>query len=236
MDIKSVGLFTLQDESGQTAGDALEQYCAEEGIEVTTREYCNDTDTDYSGQVARLLATNPDTLFIGTSSPPVPIFVNTAREMGYDGLIFSKDTAMTTQIEQCGENINLYTFAFPSIVYTSVEAAGDNQVLRDFLEGFENEYGALPTVESTYRAYDSCLVFEEAINIANSVDPTAIKDAINQVKIEGTQGELDYTDGSGEPIKEIAGWIIVDGDYVRLDEWIASGAYEEHLATRKWQN
>jgi branched-chain amino acid transport system substrate-binding protein len=236
LNIKSIGIFSLQDESGQTAGDAMEQYCAEFGIKVTTREYCNYTDTDYSGQMARLLDSQPDALFICTNSPPVPYFVNSSREMGYDGLIFSKDTAMTSQIETCGPTMDYYVSAFPSIVYPDIESAGKNEVLIHFLENFNKEYGKFPTVESPYRAYDSCLVIEEAVKIANSVDPVAIREAIDKVKIQGIQGTLDYSDGTGEPIKNVNRWIVINSKVVNLDDWVAAGKYDEYLAQREWKN
>ena len=232
--MKSVALFTLQDDAGQASGDSLEAFCKELGIEVTTREYCVDGDTDYSGQAAKIIASDPDCVFIGTSSPPVAIFANAMRDMGYDGLIFGKDAVMPSQIEAANGNLDQYVFAFPSIVYTSLEQAGDNEILKDYLESYKEEYGEYPPVESCFRAYDSCLVIEAAVNIAQSINPAEINKAISQVKITGVQGELDFTQGH-EGLATINRWIVVNNAYVKLADWIADGSYDAYLNTRSWR-
>ena len=233
--LKSVALFTKQDDAGQAAGDSMEAFCKELGITVTTREYCTDGDTDYSGQAAKIIASDPDCVFLGTDSPPVAIFATAMRDMGYDGLLFGKDTAMPSQISAANGNLDHYAFAFPSIVYTDVTQAGDNEVLADFLSAYKEEYGEYPPVESCFRAYDSCLVIEAAVNIAQSINPEEINKAISKVSITGVQGKLDFTNGH-EGLSSINRWVILDNTYYKLQDWIDEGGYEEYLNTRNWRN
>lgn len=235
LEMDSVALFTLQDDAGQAAGDSMEEYCEELGITVTTREYCTEGDTDYSGQAAKIINSDPDCVFIGTNSPPVAIFATALRDMGYDGLILGKDAVMPSQIEAGNGNLDKYVFAFPTIVYSSIEQAGDNEVLAGFLTEYQEKYGELPPVESCFRAYDSCLVIEEAVNIAQSINSEDINNAISKVKITGVQGALDFENGH-EGLASLNRWIIIDNEYTNLMKWIEDGEYDAYLAERSWRS
>ena len=61
---KSVAIISGTDDTGSSTADAFEKACAEKGLTVTTRQECDTADTDFSGQITQILATDPDTIFM----------------------------------------------------------------------------------------------------------------------------------------------------------------------------
>lgn len=227
---KTVAVMNGTDDTGSSTADAFIKACEEKGITVTTRQQCDSEDTDFSGQIAQIMATDPDCIFmslIGTTFGP---FVKQLRNMGYAGMIACKESfALEYQQVAGAQNSNYIFYAYPYVSYTDIEDV-NIPIMREFLERFIAEYGAMPAHESAYRGWDTMMAMWEATKVAGQNDKTALRDAMTKVKLPGLGGELDYTKGDREGYSEFYSFVLVDGKNIMIDDWLASGGYEAYKA------
>jgi ABC-type branched-subunit amino acid transport system substrate-binding protein len=83
----------------------------------------------------------------------------------------------------------------------------------------------MPESENALRAYDAAYIIFEGIKIANSAEPTAIRDGIASIKdLQGLAGVFDFTafDGTGEGIgiQRLYAWS--GGKAILLEEYLAN--------------
>jgi len=226
---KNVAIINGTDDTGKSTADAFEAACKEKGIIVTAREMCDSADTDFTGQITRILATDPDSIYmslIGTTFGP---FVKQARNMGYKGMMGCKECFSLEYQNVAGEqNSNYIFFAYPYVAYTAIEDSSNIPIMREFLDRFFAEYNALPAHEGAYRGWDTMMSMWEATKQAGNNDKTALRDAMVKVKIPGLGGELDFTKGDREGYSKFYEFVLVDGKNIMFDDWIKGGGYDEY--------
>lgn len=222
--IKSVAVFRGQDESAIATANSFIANCSEMGIEVLTEEAYNDGDSDFSGQITRIISSKPDAVFMSTVGATYGIFIKQLRQYGYEGLILNKEALPTDAVEVAGiDNANLVGFAAPYLTYSSVDDCTD-PTMKAFLTEYASRYSTLPATDSAYRVYDSLMVLWEAAKIAGSNDRAAIRDAVNRISgLQGLGGTLDYTSGNREGLSDFNKFIRFEGKNVLVSDWIASG-------------
>ena len=225
---KNVAIINGTDDTGKSTADAFEAACKEQGIIVTTRQQCDSGDTDFTGQISRILATDPDSIYmslIGTTFGP---FVKQVRNMGYKGTMGCKECfSLEYQNVAGAQNSNYIFYAYPYVAYTDI-ADCDIPIMKEFLERFYAEFKALPAHEGAYRGWDTMMSMWEASKIAGKNDKTALRDAMHKVKIAGLGGELNFTKGDREGYSEFYEFILVDGKNVMFDDWVKGGGYDAY--------
>lgn len=217
--IETLAIFRGQDESAIATANTFAEHCATNGIEVLTEEAYNDGDSDFSGQVTKIMSKNPDAVFISTVGATYGIFIKQLRQYGYEGIIINKEALPTDAIQVAGDAADHVMFASPYLTYSSVDEC-DVENLKAFLVEYQEKFGSLPATDCAYRVYDSLLTLFAAAERAGSNDPDAIRDAICQISdLEGLGGTLDYTDGTNEGLHSFAGYMRVNGQNVLLENW-----------------
>ena len=231
LDFNRIGVFYGQDDASIVTAEAFIEECEERGIEICAEESYDMGDTDYSAQIASILATDPDTVYIAVTGEPGPLIVKQLRQYGYDGIILDRESFMAAQIDIAGEeNSNYITFAIPYVTYESVDQC-DDLYMKEFLQAYLDKYGEMVKTDSAYRAYDTITVMYEAAKLAGKNDSEALKDATNQISgLQGLGGTLDYTSGSREGYETFGSFILIDRKNIPLDQWIEDGGYEEYKA------
>ena len=224
----TVAIINGTDDTGRSTADAFQKACEEKGLKVTAREQCDSGDTDFTGQITRIMATNPDSIYmslIGTTFGP---FVRQLRNMGYTGMLGCKECFSLEYMNVAGvENSDYIFFAYPYVAYTNIEDC-EIPIMREYLERFYAEYKALPAHEGAYRGWDTMMSMWEATKIAGTNEKTALRDAMHKVKIPGLGGTLDFTKGDREGYSAFNEFILVGGKNYIFDEWLASGGYEAY--------
>ena len=226
MGIKSVAVFQGLDDAAKTSAETFIKVCNERGIEVLTTESYTDGDTDYSGQIAKIISKNPDVVFCSTNGPTMAIFAKQLRQLGYEGLAFNREGLTGDAINVAGAAADNWAFAYPYVTYKSPDEATDPD-MKEFLTKFQEEYGEMPYHDCAYRSWDAMMVMAEAARIAGSNDSDAMRDAIGQIKdFKTLGGVLDFTDGTREGLHSLNTYIVLDGKYEDFDAWYAEGGYD----------
>lgn len=230
--IENVAIFRGQDESAIATAKTFTELCGENGLVITTEEAYNEGDSDFSGQITKIMSTEPDAVFISTVGATYGIFIKQLRQYGYEGIILNKEALPTDAIHVAGDAADYVVFASPYLTYTSVDDC-DKENLKAFLQEYSDTYGTLPATDCAYRVYDSLLTLFAAAKEAGSNEPEAVKAAIDQISdLQALGGTLDFTDETNEGLHTFDGYIRVDGVNVLLDNWMASEDYEAWVSSR----
>ena len=231
---ESVAIFEGQDDYGASAGKTMREACAKDGITVTTTQNYVSGDTDFSGQVAKILNTNPDCVFLGVLGSEVGNAMKQFRQFGYDGILFYSEPLQQDHYDIAGEATDHIAFAFPYVTYTDINDCTDDY-MRAFLDKYVAAYGHLPKGEAAYRSWDAMTVLEKAVTEAGTKDGDKILEAIYNIKgLRALGGMMDFTDKDGECLKDFAMYVVVNQKSVAYDVWKQSDDYKQFAEEQGW--
>lgn len=190
-------------------------------MEVVASEGYTSGDTDFSGQITKMLAADPDGVLLNGGGEDLGKIVRALRMQGFDGYIYGIESLADQQtLELAGEYADKVIFSCCYFVPTNIEDALSDAE-KDFLTAYQEEYGELPVSEVAYRAYDGMNILLQAIEKAGSTDGDAIRDAVLNNQFSGIAGEFDFSDGSGDGITSGVTYAIDQGKIVTLDAYLA---------------
>lgn len=217
---KKVGALGRSDEYGKTGVDDVKKQLDGYGIKLVA-EWFNPGDTDFTGQLTKLLTSNIDALIaFGVDADQGPI-VKQARLNGFDGLIFGPESLSVPSVKDvAGKDADGSVFGSSYVIPAKPEQAL-NKMHEDFFKAFVVEFGRMPDSQTALRTYDSVKIFAEAFKRAKSLDGTAVRDQIaNMYGFEGLAGTFDFRGGNGEGIRESRMFAIKDGKDILLSEYL----------------
>lgn len=229
---KSVAVFEGQDDYGVSAGQSLRDAATKAGMTVTTTENYVAGDTDFSGQIAKIMNSKPDCVFLGVLSGDVGNIVKQFRQYGYDGILFYSENVQQDIIKVAGEAADRIVFAYPYVLYDSPEEATD-EYMKEFLTKYYAEYGEMPGGDCGYRGWDTMAVIDKAANIAGTVSGEKFREAVLSISdMKSLGGKFDFTKTkNGECLFEFNTYVIVDGKNVLLKDWFESDDYKNWKAS-----
>jgi branched-chain amino acid transport system substrate-binding protein len=181
------------------------------GGEIVLEDEYQSGDTDFSAQIARLKALDPqpDVLFVSAIPNEAGITTKQIREAGLTQPILSGDGFDTPLIgEVAGENAD--------DVYYSTHASLENPdpKVQNFVQAYEAEYGRPPENAFAALGYDMMRQIADAIQRAGSAEPQAIRDALAATQgFQGVTGVISYEPGQRKPNKSVTIIQVQDGVY-----------------------
>lgn len=232
---ESVAIFEGQDDYGASAGETMREACKKDNITVTTTESYASGDTDFSGQVAKILSTNPDCVFLGVLGGEVGNAMKQFRQFGYEGILFYSEPLQKDHYDIAGDATDHIAFAFPYVTYVDINDCSDNY-MKDFLEKYSSKYGYLPKGEAAYRSWDAMTVLEKAVTNAGSKDGKDIIEAIYGIKdLQSLGGIMDFTKRDGECLDSFGMYVVVDRKSIAYETWKQSEDYKNYSEKMGWQ-
>lgn len=227
--VTKTAIFAGQDDAAVAGANTFTDLCKEAGIEITTSESYAEGNTDFSGQVAKIINSNPQVVFISTFGPTQPLIAKQLRQFGYNGLCFTKDLYQVDALNVAGAASNGIAFAYPYLTYSSADEC-DDPFIKDFLTAYEAEYGTVPVSDCAYRAYDSMLVLKAACEAAGSTDGEAVAKAVADLSgVQTLAGQQDFTKGDGEGLHEFNIFVIDNEKYMTWDNWEGTDGYNTFM-------
>lgn len=229
MGLASVAVFYGQDDASLATSQIFAKECESRGISVLANESYDTGDMDFSAQIANIINSKAQSVYISVIGETGPVIVKQLRQYGYNGLIFDKESFMQSQIAIAGEEAaNYILFANPYVTYATAEDC-DIPVVKDFLDKYTAEYGENAKTDSAYRGWDTMMVLWEASKIAKSNDSDSLRDAVAKISgLAGLGGTLDYTSGTREGYTVFNRFVLVGGKNVLFDKWLADGGYDAY--------
>jgi branched-chain amino acid transport system substrate-binding protein len=216
--IATIGAET---EYAQTGVDTFVKMIKDENVmQVVDQEGYTSGDTDFSGQIVKMMAAKADGVLLYGGGEDMGKIVKQLRQKGYTGYIYGVESLADRQVKEiAGDSANGVIFSCCYYVPDSVEEA-TSEAEKTFLEAFKGEYGELPVSEVAYRDYDGMNILAEAMKNASELTGDGIREALLKLKYTGIGGEFDFSDESGDGISSSRTFIIDGGKTKLLDDYI----------------
>lgn len=170
--------------------------------EVVAEEQFQTNQTDFKASLTNIKDANPDVIFAPSSIATAPLIIKQARELGITCPIMAGDTwENATIIENVGEytqDIYLSTF---------FDEDGVDEAGAAFITGFKEYLTAngqsdiIPAVSAL--GYDAYNTLVDAIEAADSVETTAIREGLVTLETTGVTGAISF-DENGDANKDMA--------------------------------
>ena len=183
---------TMYDETDGFSTDreaALQEAFTAKGIELLTTEPFRSGDTDFSAQLTRIQALNPDAIFVSALPPEKPGILIQAAALGISApFIVSSLTGV--EVAAAG------AAAEGAITFIGWLPTDDTPGNQAFVQNYSATYGMEPNGFAA-SSYATVYILAEAIRNAQSTDSTAIRDALaNIMDLDTVFGQFSFnTDG-----------------------------------------
>ena len=196
-------MFESGDVFSQSSDEVLKGAFSENGVEVLATETFESGDMDLSAQFSRIVALNPDAIFV--SALPAGR-AQALIDGGQHGIPILIPLLTLDEVERAGEA------AEGAISFTSWSSKGNILANRAFIENYMAKYGTEPNRYAA-TAYATVHIFAKAIADAPSSDPRAIRDALAQIEnLDTVLGAFSF-DANGDAVYDPAVLIVKDGKF-----------------------
>lgn len=171
--IKTVAFIGFSDAYGEGWWQEFSKISEARKIKVVASERYNRADTSVTGQVLKIMSTNPDAVLIAGSGTPAAMPQKTLKEKGYKGRIYqTHGVANNDFLRVCGKDCE-GTFLPAGPVLVAAQLADSNPVKKsalEYIKKYEAAHG--PGSVSTFGAH----AWDAGLLLANAI-PTALKKA-----------------------------------------------------------
>lgn len=171
----------------RTANKIIKQYAAELGIEIVGEEYVPLESDDWTTQVAKIAAAQPDFVFNTINGASNVGFIKAYYEagLGPDNSPIISVSIAEEEAPAMGEDV---TGQYAAWNYFQSIESDDNST---FIEAFQSEYGAdRPTSDPMEAAYTSLYLYKGMVEKAESFCVDAVNAASDGVSFDAPEGTV----------------------------------------------
>lgn len=190
--VKTIGVIGYSDGYGELWLHAMNNFTAAKGIKIVASERFNRTDTSVTGQILKIMSTNPDAVLVVASGSPAALPQATLVERGYKGRIYqTHGVANKDFLRVGGKNVEGTVLPVGPILVAE-QLPNDNpskKVALNYIKIYEAKYGADSRNSFGAHAWDAGLLLQRAIPVAlKKAKPgtaefrAALRDAMENVK------------------------------------------------------
>jgi len=211
---KTVAIFYENNDYAIGLKDSFITGAKKSGITVTGAEAYVSKTTDFTPQLTKLLADNPETIFLCGYHPEGALIAGQARKLGFDGPLFGADGIDNEDYIKIGGKAADNTYCTVPFLAASAGPAG-----KEFAARYKETYGRDVDWMSA-NAYD-CLGLLAQVIAKTGPDRKKIRDglaAMNwpQFGYEGITG-MTYFDRGGDCFKPAFVKVVKDGKFVAAE-------------------
>jgi branched-chain amino acid transport system substrate-binding protein len=173
------------------------------GGTIALEDSYDDKATDFSSQITKIKALNPQPDFYYVAAMPYNIgpLVKQFRDAGITGPIVGGDGYDTPDL------VSVAGAAADNVFFTThalMDATGGTDGIKKFIADYHSEYGHDPENAFAALGYDTVYLLVDAIKRAGSTDSAAVKAAIEGTKdFKGITGAITFSADSHVPQKGV---------------------------------
>ena len=204
---------TIYDKIDPYSIDSHEKFrdaLTENGVEILTTETFQSGDTDFSDQLARIKALNPDAIFIAALPPELTGILIQGRELGISTEV-PFITSLISDVQAAGPAAE---GAISFAGWISTASTPGNQA---FVQNYRARYGTEPN-PWTAQSYAAVYILAKAIANARltdsmATDSSAIRDALANIKdFDTVLGQFSF-DTDGDAVYDPKIVIVMNGQF-----------------------
>jgi branched-chain amino acid transport system substrate-binding protein len=164
--VKSVAFIGFSDAYGQGWFTEFSKLADVRGIKITANERFARADTSVTGQILKIMSTNPDAVLIAGAGTPAALPQKTLKERGYKGTIYqTHGVANNDFLRVCGKDCE-GTWLPSGPLLVAEQLPNDNPVKKSALNyknAYEKAYGAGSVSTFGGHAWDAGLLLANAV-------------------------------------------------------------------------
>ena len=195
MGIKRIGVVASNSGFGNLGRQQLDKYAPENGITIAISESYDSQATDLTSVLTKVNAQNVEAVVNWSVEPAQSIVAKNMRQLGMKQPLFqSHGFGNILYVEAAG--LAAEGIIFPCGRLLIADLLPDSHPQKKLLVKYKTDYEKLFGGQvSTFggHAYDAVLVLTGAIKKAGSVNPSAVRDAIESLTISGTAGTFRFS-------------------------------------------
>ena len=206
---KNIAVIYDNSDYGRGLADAYDSGVQAAGGTIVAKQQYATGDTDFSSQLTKIKAANPDLLFMSGYYPEGSKIAQQARQLGMTVQMLGSDGYASDQLPKLGgaavEGMLVSTF----FDYTKTDPA-----VQKFVAAYKAKYkGANPDWFAA-NSYDVIMLAAQAAKNAGKNDRTAINDALGKIgTYQGVSGPITF-DKNGDVVKPLSIVVVKNGHLV----------------------
>ncbi len=204
---KVAAMYDTGSDYSQGLADSFKAQAEAKKLEMTAFEGYGAADTDFTSILNKIIATNPDAIFVPDYYGDVSLILGQARAAGYTGAMLGGDGWDGVLGVMPADKMDATNNGYFSNHYATADEAA-----ADFLTKYKNTYN-LDGNAFAALGYDSAYIMAAAIAQAGSTDADAIIAALAATDLECVTGHVTFDD-NGDPIKSVAVTEFKDGEAI----------------------
>lgn len=214
---KKLGIAGATHEYARIWTDMMTKAWEEKGgeiVESNPMDYNKSTDF-YTG-VSRVIASNPDVMFVGGASEPTGLVMQQARQLGFPGGFIVMDQAKLDEIAAVTGGFDLLEGAIGVVPLSEYEG----EAAKAFVERYKQAHGKVPGSEAAYN-YLAFHAMAKAMELAGSTEPQQVRakmaEAISAMDPKYNLYSIDGITDDGGFITPTTMAVVEGGKIVRKD-------------------
>ena len=213
MGIKTMAVIFDQTDYGVAYKDALVERAQSLGSTVTSTEaFVGGQDRDFTVQLTRIMRDDPEAIFMSCYGPDAALIADQARNLGYEGLFLSLDSANSQHFLDLAGSA-----AEGTVIHTYFHRDIDIPAAKEFVERYESAYNTHTFPSSPY-AYDAMQVLIDALRRCEVINRANLRDAIEQTRdLPGVTGLINFDDDGDRPVAWDIMIEVKNGEFVIRD-------------------
>lgn len=190
--VKTLGFIGYTDGYGELWLRDINRVASAKGIKIVATERYNRTDTSVTGQILKIMSTNPDAVLVVGSGTPAVLPQATLAERGYKGRIYqTHGVANKDFLRVGGKNVEGAVLPVGPILVAEQlpDSNASKKVALNYIKFYEAAYGADSRNSFGAHVWDAGLLLQraipEALKKAKPGTPefrAALRDAMENVK------------------------------------------------------
>ncbi|MBA3028275.1 MAG: ABC transporter substrate-binding protein [Desulfobacteraceae bacterium] len=205
---KAAVLYDVASEYNKGIAEIFKEVYEQNGGTVVAFETYTTNDKDFSSQLTKIKQAEPDVIFLPNYYSEVPLQIQQAKRLGITVPFIGSDSWGSEELlKLCGTDCEGYYFS------THYAADAATEVTKKFIASYKAKYGTTPD-DVAALTYDSFGLLWQALQTAGKNDRQSVRDALAKIpQYEGVTGNMQFAEGSGDPVKSAVILKIKDGKF-----------------------
>lgn len=201
MGAKRIAIIMDQTDYTQGLYDSYVPMAESLGAEiVSVQKFVGQQDRDFSVQLTSIKEANPDVIFVDAYHTEAALIAQQAKSLGIEAPLTLPDGSATPDyIRLAGDA------AEGSIMFAYFDRAIQDPKIQELVQKYEEKYNEEIFTVVPF-SYDAMYVYAEAIKMADSTDPSDIRDALDEIEnFQGVTGPITFDERGDRP----NGWTVI---------------------------
>ncbi|MBU0715064.1 MAG: ABC transporter substrate-binding protein [Verrucomicrobia bacterium] len=210
---RAAALYDVASEAPTSQSELFRRIFTEKGGVMTAFETYTTGDRDFSAQLTKIMASNPDIIFLPAYYNDVPLVVTQAKRLGVKAPFLGSDAWSSPELITLSQGaVEGYYFANHYAADIATPAA------QKFIQAYKARYNSLPD-DVAALTYDAFGLLFQALKQVDQPEREALRNALSAItRYEGVTGNMRFQEGSGDPIKSAVILQVKNGRFV----WFAN--------------